>query len=128
MLALVSTPEIHQANIHRAAKTGHVLLTELLIAKGADVNARDEGGWTPLIHASENGHFQVVDLLIQAGGEVDSQDEEGRTPLLRASYYGHVEVITALLAAGADKTIKAGYTGRTAHSKAKNQDCKNALE
>merc|ERR1719356_408502 len=59
--------KINEANIHRAAQAGHVLLTELLIAKGGKVNAQDHYWRTPLHVASANGHVEVVNLLLQAG-------------------------------------------------------------
>ena len=100
MLALVSTPEIHQSNIHHAAKAGHVLLTELLIAKGGEVNAQDEEGNTPIIVASAYGHVEVVDLLIQVGGDVNKQNESGLTPLHYAS--ANDQVLERLIQAGGE--------------------------
>ena len=49
----------------RAAYEGHVEVVELLIAKGADVNAKDVSGGSPLDSADES----VVDLLRKHGGK-----------------------------------------------------------
>jgi len=39
--------------LHSAAMMGHIEIADLLIAKGADVNAKDEiTGWTPLHYAA----------------------------------------------------------------------------
>ena len=56
-----------------AAVFGHRETVELLIEKGADINAKNEGEdkCTPLIWASRNGHREVVELLIAKGADVD---------------------------------------------------------
>ena len=51
-----------------AAGTGHMGVAALLIAKGADVNARDASGATALTVASRAGHQALVELLRQHGG------------------------------------------------------------
>ena len=103
MLALLSTPEIHKANIHRAVKAGHVLLTELLIAKaGGDGNIKNGKGDTPLHFGSRNGHKEIVTILIQAGADVNEQNGIGFTPLHSASAYGRQEVVKKLIQAGGD--------------------------
>ena len=50
-----------------AALRGHKEIAELLISKGADVNARDKSGFTPLNWASNQGHTAVVELLKMHG-------------------------------------------------------------
>ena len=112
MLALLSTPEIHEANIYRAVKAGHVLLTELLIAK-ADGNIETEDGYTLLHQTSESGHVEGVKILIQAGVEVNNpRGRDGWTPLHLSSMKGHVEVVKRLIQAGGDSNCQtvSGYT------------------
>lgn len=52
-----------------------------VMVAGADVNARNECGWSPLHVAVENLHGWAVRLLIGAGCEVQVSDEDGETPL-----------------------------------------------
>ena len=56
-------------------------VVELLIAKGADVNAKDKYDMTPLHPAAGRGHKEVVELLIAGGADVNARDEDGDTPL-----------------------------------------------
>ena len=51
-----------------AADDGYKDVVELLLAKGADVNARDNSGYTPMFSAEANKHKDVVKLLRQHGG------------------------------------------------------------
>jgi len=51
-----------------------------LIAKGANVNAADAGGWTPLILAAYHGQATTVESLIAAGADVNARTK--KTPPL----------------------------------------------
>ena len=53
---------------HLASYLGHIDVVELLLAKGADVNAKGRDGFTPLHAAITDGHPDVADLLRQHGG------------------------------------------------------------
>ena len=68
-----------------AAWGGHKEIVELVIAEGADVNAKRNTGVTPLHHAAWNGHKEVAELLIDKGADVNAKIEggshKGNTPL-----------------------------------------------
>ena len=68
-----------------AAFGGHKEIVELLIAKGADVNAKGSSGWTPLHFAANGGYMEVTKLLIAKGVDVNaiivSGRNQGKTPL-----------------------------------------------
>ena len=56
-------------------------IVELLIAAGADVNAKNDWGWTPLTYAAINDHEEIAELLIAKGADVNAKDDGGETPL-----------------------------------------------
>ena len=57
--------------LHLAAYYGHKELVELLLSKGADVNATDIEGFTPLAYASVNNQKETVEFLISRGAKED---------------------------------------------------------
>ena len=52
-----------------------------LLAKGADVNAKDDDGGTPLLIAVTLGNKEIAELLIANGADVNVKDKHGGTPL-----------------------------------------------
>ena len=52
---------------------------------GANVNARDAGGLTPLHFAAAKNKTAVVDVLLKGGANVNARDKTGWTPLHRAA-------------------------------------------
>ena len=63
--------------LHGAAVGGHKETVKLLIANGADVNAKDVIGQTPLLSAAGGGHKEIVALLITKGADVNAKDSQG---------------------------------------------------
>lgn len=81
-------------------------VVELLLAHGADANAKDNGGKTPLFYAAIRGNKAVVELLLAHGADANAKENEGWTPLLWASSGDHKDVVELLLAHGADVNAK----------------------
>lgn len=75
----------------------HAELLKVLVAEGANLNARNPRGQTPLMMLASGGQLDLVDFLLQAGADIDARDEFGNTALLWAAYWGHREVIARLL-------------------------------
>jgi uncharacterized protein len=75
-----------------------------LLADGAQADARDDDGWTPLHAAAQSNHVEVAKALLNAGATVDLQDSHGNTPLSRAVFEsrGDGRLIEVLRQAGAD--------------------------
>ncbi|KAF4396349.1 hypothetical protein G4B88_019149 [Cannabis sativa] len=78
----------HRAKINlkdKASSTGNSELCELLIEEGADIDAVDRSGQTPLMNAVICDNKEVSLLLVRHGADVDVEDKEGYTVLGRAS-------------------------------------------
>ena len=58
------------AALHLAASEGHTEVVESLITHGADVNATDRMGFSPLVDACRHGHLRIQNMLRDAGGQV----------------------------------------------------------
>jgi ankyrin repeat protein len=53
----------------------------LLVESGADVNARQHGGYTPMHSAANRGDFEILDLLLERGADPGAAAEDGRRPI-----------------------------------------------
>lgn len=86
-------------SLHRAAAAGSVGLLKILLAKGQDVNAKDDAGRTALHVAASRGHLEVVRTLLAAKAGSNTTDNRGLTPLHAAVRVNQAECVTALLEA-----------------------------
>lgn len=70
---------LHSAMSHDDPVVSTMIVRALLSA-GADVNARQQGGYTALHQAADRGNLMLVDLLLEAGAEPSIRADNGRTP------------------------------------------------
>ena len=98
------------SSIHKAARDGHIEVVKKHLAAGVNVNAKDEGGVTPLQHAAYWGHKEIAELLIAKGAEVNAKEDSGRTPLDWAISNNHPEIADLLRKHGGKtkKELEAG--------------------
>jgi ankyrin repeat protein len=115
-----------------AVSQKHPEMAHLLLAHGADVNARSTvnkwerqstaeprekwlplGGLTPLHFAARQGCASCVPVLLDGGADKNAVDQDGISALLMSLINGHYDVAGVLIERGADVNI-ADRTGRTA--------------
>ena len=88
----------------KAAHHGDGKIIRLLIAAGAQVNARNADGNNALWLACVGGHLDMIDALVEAGIDIDNRNDNGATALMYAASSGKAAVVERLLAKGADVT------------------------
>uniref|UniRef100_A0A7N8XRX7 Euchromatic histone-lysine N-methyltransferase 2 n=1 Tax=Mastacembelus armatus TaxID=205130 RepID=A0A7N8XRX7_9TELE len=87
--------------LHHAAKLGSLEIVNMLLETGqVDVNAQDNGGWTPIIWAAEHKHVDVIKALLNRGADVTITDKELNVCLHWAAYAGSVDIAELVLNAG----------------------------
>jgi len=75
------------------------------VSKGADVNASDRAGNTPLLLALRIGNVEISRYFLSRGADVNS-GTRGDTPLLRALEIGDVGFVRDLVSRGADVNVR----------------------
>lgn len=125
------------APMHYAAAFGHAAMIEYLASRGADPNATDNDGVTPIFYASRRNRFPIIELmeriggkfggldeavnandvrrvldLISGGSEVNSQSLAGR-PIHLAATKGFLAIVRILVDHGADIDANDGFNRST---------------
>ena len=100
--------------LHWASHLEQIDLVNLLLGKGADPNAVNRYGVTPLSLAATNGSPATVASLLDAGAKPNTFSPYGETPLMTAARTGNAKVVSLLLTAGANVNTKETWRGQTA--------------
>ncbi|KAK2839348.1 hypothetical protein FQN49_006225, partial [Arthroderma sp. PD_2] len=77
------------------AGTSHdyTAMAKLLLAKGANANAKARGGWTPLHKVAYDRHLILFFALLEVEGlEINPETDDGNTPLDMALRFGYFEI------------------------------------
>lgn len=122
--------------LHKAARKGDAEAVATILSRGANPNATDKEGRTPLHWAADAGvpdevkrmlkakkkgrsfsvsstqafddcYVRVLALLLEKGGDPNTRDKKGHTPLHRAALWNFPEGARLLLRKGADVRMKA---------------------
>ncbi len=89
---------IRNCNVDEVLK----LLKKGFLYKPAEINAKDEQGYTPLIRAIQYGFYDLAKTLIHSGADVKAVGAFGYTPLISAVWNGQCEIAEILILKGSD--------------------------
>ncbi|NYV74109.1 ankyrin repeat domain-containing protein [Streptomyces sp. UH6] len=95
----------------QAAERGDTDTVRLALRAGADVEARDAHGRTPLLLAALADHVDTARLLLAAGADPDARDDRQDTPWLVTGVTGSVAMMRLLLPHNPDLTLRNRYGG-----------------
>jgi ankyrin repeat protein len=99
--ALLCGPVLAESPLADALENGRRAAALELIAQGADVNAAQADGTTPLHWAAYQLDADLVQRLIAQGARADTANRYGATPLAEAAKAANAEIVALLLQAGA---------------------------
>jgi hypothetical protein len=85
-----------------AVEEGDIARVKKLLDRGANLNAKDILGYTPLHKAAMYGDIELVDLLLRYGADANAKTDKAETPLHLAASRGQADVVKMLLERGAD--------------------------
>jgi ankyrin repeat protein len=91
-----STNAMRVAPLHSATSRGDAAMVRRLLEKGADPNAKQQGGWTPLHNAAAQGNLDVVRLLRSNGADLSARTDDGKTAAELAVERGHEALAESL--------------------------------
>ncbi len=91
--------------LRAAAESNDLATFEALLARGADVNARDAQLDSAFLLAARGGHAAVVRAALAAGADLGALNRYGSTALMGPSYRGHVDTVRVLLGTSIDVHI-----------------------
>jgi ankyrin repeat protein len=88
-----------------AAELDHLDIVNLLLDRGARIEATDDLGRRPLLSAASYGRTAVVRQLLDRGADLNGDDWSDQTALSEAAVHGHQDVAALLLSRGAERRL-----------------------
>lgn len=92
--------------LHWAAARGHAVMIDVLLSRGADIEARDLRQWTPLFWAVYWSRPEALRSLLDRGANAHAKDSNGNTSLHIAVSKGHPQICHELLTRDVDWSAK----------------------
>ncbi|GFQ86520.1 protein TANC2 [Trichonephila clavata] len=83
--------------LNLASKLGFLDIVKLLLKFGANKNASDALGTTPLMEAADQGYLKIAEVLLYAGAQICAQDKVGRCALCYAAEKGHLQLVDLIV-------------------------------
>jgi len=93
--------------LHSVVRDDNTSAVEFLIKNGANVNAEDKYGLTPLHESAISKTNESAELLIEHGADLDARDEDDETPLHVATSHESYGIAMLLIKKGADVNARA---------------------
>ncbi|MDB5899063.1 MAG: ankyrin-3-like [Ramlibacter sp.] len=113
--AAIARTKTQPNTLERAVWTQDRELTHVLLAAGADPNARSGGKSELIVAAAMQGDPVIIEDLVSHGANVNAGGETG-SPLYWAARQGNLEAVRTLLARGANVKYQAPDGGTALHS------------
>jgi len=93
----LSTNPMSNMPLHAACSISHRKeVLEPLLESGAEINARQHGGYTPLHSAAANGNLEFIKLLLAHGADAAITCDSGETPLQVAEKQKKADAVALL--------------------------------
>lgn len=104
--------------LHRAAALGLAHITRALLERGADVNLKNNSGWTAVHVACYYYHKDILAALLSSsyGYDIELANKDGWTSLHAAASQGHADVVQMLLAHNASVNARASDQSTPLHA------------
>jgi len=84
-------------HLWQIAAAGDIDQLEDILNRGADINASNPSGLTPLMVAAYHGRIEMVRALIKHGADVNATEDAGLTAAMLADDAGHDEIVKILV-------------------------------
>jgi len=114
LLAQQRSADTSASALHWAAYRNDLDAVKRLLAEGADPNAVNRFGVTPLHEAATIGNAAMLEALLDAGGDANAAFGEGETVLMTAARAGDTASVKTLLAHGGKPDATENWHGQTA--------------
>jgi uncharacterized protein len=116
------------SGLHAAVVRGSTAEIERLVDDGADVNARDGFGRTPLMVAAYRGDVAVARVLIELGANVNALDHQSYDVITIAAVRNDLDMLQLAIASGGNTRAITSPYGGTALIAAAHQGHAEAVE
>jgi ankyrin repeat protein len=113
-LAQQPSADTSASALHWAAYNNDLAAVKRLLDEGADPNAANRFGVTPMHEAATVGNHEMLEAMLEAGGDANAAFGEGETVLMTAARAGDAASVKALLAHGGKPDMTESWHGQTA--------------
>jgi ankyrin repeat protein len=95
----------------QAAEVDDTSAVRQLLAQGANINAQDDRGRTPVMAAAHGNHVETVQALIEAGADINIRNNHSDNPFPYAGAEGLLDILKLTIDAGADTRLTNRFDG-----------------